>query len=97
MDGFETLASSGQARASLFLMEYTAAAAFNQIITHAPPEAAEPYVMQYTRWLEITGKGCSTHFSDRLEQLSELLQQVEYLIYEFAGENGIIYELTMKR
>ena len=97
MDGFETLASSGQARASLFLMEYTAAAAFNQIITHAPPEAAEPHVMQYTRWLEITGKGCSTHFSDRLEQLSELLQRVEYLIYEFAGENGIIYELTMKR
>jgi len=47
--------------------------------------------------MEITGKGCSTHFSDRLEQLSELLQRIEYLIYEFAENNGIIYELTMKR
>ena len=97
LDGFETLASSGNIRASLFLMEYTAAAAFNQIITHAPPEEAEQYVVQYTRWMEITGKGCSDDLSDCLERLSELLQRVEYLIYEFAGENGISYDLTMKR
>ena len=97
MDGFVKLASVGHARASLFLMEYTAAAAFNNILTHAPAEAAAPYVRQYARWLDMSGKGGVKQFSDCLVQLSELLNRVEYLIYEFAKDNGIIYELTMDR
>ena len=97
MDGFVKLASVGHARASLFLMEYTVAAAFNNILTHAPAEAAAPYVRQYARWMDMSGKGGVKQFSDCLVQLSELLHRVEYLIYEFAKDNVIIYELTMDR
>lgn len=97
MDGFEKLAAVGHASASLFLMEYTVAAAFDHILTHAPAEAAVPYVRQYTRWMDMSGKGSAKHFSDCLVQLSELLHRVEYLIYEFAKDNGIVYELTMDR
>ena len=97
MDGFDKLAAAGHARSSLFLMEYTAAAAFNHILSHAPAEAASPYVRQYTRWMEMSGKGSARHFSNCLVKLSELLHRVECLIHEFAKDNGMVYELKMDR
>ena len=97
MDGFDKLADVGHARSSLFLMEYTAAAAFNHILSHAPAEAAAPYVRQYTRWMEMSGKGSARHFSNCLVKLSELLHRVECLIHEFAKDNGMVYELKMDR
>lgn len=87
--GFEALESQGHAVDSLALMEHTLAACANQIITHAPPEDAVPYLENYALWLSRTRKGTEQAFSDRVTLAGEFLEQVDSLLVDWARNEGL--------
>ena len=97
LEGFKALSLAGCSRASLLLMEYTFASALNQVITFAPAEDAVKYIDIYEKWMQITYKGNEEQFVDRLTNLTELLNQVESMIGNFAARNSIEIDYIFKR
>lgn len=87
--GFETLAEAGHAHNSLLLLEHTLAACANQILTHAPPEAAAPYLESYAAWLTRTKKGSAEEFAERVTLAGELLGRVDELLNSWARDEGV--------
>lgn len=88
--GFEALAAEGYAWHSLALMEHTLATCASQILTHAPPEEAAPYLEQYTAWLVRTRKGSEQAFAERVTQAGEFLEEVDTVLVDWARNEGLL-------
>jgi hypothetical protein len=87
--GFEALTAEGHSLHTLALMEHTLGACVNQIIIHAPPKEAAPYLEQYTAWLAYTGKGTEEAFTERVTMAGEFLDQVDGVLADWVRKEGL--------
>ncbi|MFQ5408463.1 MAG: hypothetical protein ACE5FI_08615 [Anaerolineales bacterium] len=86
--GFETLAEAGHALNSMLLLEHTLGGCVNQILTHARPEDAVPYLETYAAWLSRTGKGDAESFAERVTQAASLLDMIDEVLITWARAEG---------